>query len=63
MNITKLKPYLNEDKNIRRVQVGFQIDPVVLDELEIYSKELGWGGKRKLVEVAIKMLIKTMKED
>lgn len=63
MNITKIKPYLNEDKNVRRVQVGFQIDPVVLDELETYSKELGWGGKRKLVEVAIKMLIKTMKED
>jgi hypothetical protein len=62
MNLNKLKPFLNEDKNIRRVQVGFQIDPKLLDELQIYSSELGWGGKRKLVEVAIIKLLKELKE-
>ena len=62
MNINKLKPFLNEDKNVRRVQVGFQIDPKILDELQVFSNELGWGGKRKLVEVAIIKLLNELKE-
>lgn len=44
-------------------QMGVMIDKQIINQVENVSKELGWGGKRRIIETALNRFLNELKSE
>lgn len=47
----------------QKSQMGVMIDKSIINQVEDVSKELGWGGKRRIIETALNRFLNELRSE